>query len=158
MTSSRPERSFGFLLADVARLMSRNFDRRAQKVGLSRAQWQVLAWLKRNEGISQIQLADLLEILPMTLVRLIDRLEARGLIERRADPADRRIYRLYLGQGAHPVLDQLWQLGVETRRQALPDISPAEEAILVDILSRMRRNLTEAEGGAGERPAAGAKA
>jgi MarR family transcriptional regulator for hemolysin len=155
MTSSQPERSFGFLLADVARLMTRSFDRRAQKVGLSRAQWQVLAWLKRNEGISQIQLADLLEISPMTLVRLIDRLEARGLIERRADPADRRIYRLYLGEGAHPVLDQLWQLGVETRRQALPDISPVEEAILIDILSRMRRNLTEAEGAADERAAAG---
>jgi MarR family transcriptional regulator for hemolysin len=154
MTSSQPERSFGFLLADVARLLTRNFDRRAQKVGLSRAQWQVLAWLKRNEGISQIKLADLLEISPMTLVRLIDRLEAHGLIERRADPADRRVYRLYLAQHAHPVLDQLWQLGAETRRQALPDISPAEEAVLIDILIRIRRNLTEAEDGAGERESA----
>jgi MarR family transcriptional regulator for hemolysin len=149
MPSSQPERSFGFLLADVARLMTRNFDRRAQKVGLSRAQWQVLAWLKRNEGISQIKLADLLEISPMTLVRLIDRLEARRLIERRPDPADRRVYRLYLAQDAHPVLDQLWQLGAETRRQALPHISPAEEAIFIDLLSRMRRNLISAEDGEG---------
>jgi len=154
MSSGQPERSFGFLLADVARLMTRNFDRRAQKVGLSRAQWQVLAWLKRNEGISQIKLADLLDISPMTLVRLIDRLQARGLVERRPDPGDRRVYRLYLGAGAHPVIDQLWQLGAETRRQALPDISPAEEAIFIDLLSRMRRNLIEAEARVGDAAAA----
>jgi MarR family transcriptional regulator, transcriptional regulator for hemolysin len=154
MTSRQPERSFGFLIADVARLMTRNFDRRAQKIGLSRAQWQVLAWLKHNEGISQTKLADLLEISPMTLVRLIDRLQARGLVERRPDPADRRIYRLHLAQTAHPMLEQLWRMGTETRRQALPDISPEEEAMLIEILGRMRRNLTEAKGGAGEAPVA----
>src|SRR5579875_3737120 len=117
MASGQPERSFGFLMADAARLLTRNFDRRAQKLGLSRAQWQVLAWLKRNEGISQTGLADLLEMSPMTLVRLIDRLEAAGMVERRPDPADRRVYRLYLGHGAHPALDQLWAMGAETRRQ-----------------------------------------
>ena len=62
MTDRQPEPNMGFLLADVARLMRRNFDRRAQQIGLSRAQWQVLAWLKRNEGISQAALADLLEM------------------------------------------------------------------------------------------------
>ena len=90
MSNSQPEESIGFLISDVSRLLRRNFDKRAQKIGLSRAQWQVLAWLKRNEGISQTQLADLLEMSPMTLVRLIDRLEMNGLVERRADQADGR--------------------------------------------------------------------
>jgi len=66
MSNSQPEESIGFLISDVSRLLRRNFDKRAQKIGLSRAQWQVLAWLKRNEGISQTQLADLLEMSPMT--------------------------------------------------------------------------------------------
>src|SRR5262249_14632668 len=96
MSESKPEQSIGFLISDVSRLLRRNFDKRAQKIGLSRAQWQVLAWLKRNEGISQTQRADLLEMSPMTLVRLIDRLEMNGLVERRAHPTDRRIYQLFL--------------------------------------------------------------
>ncbi|MEA2782758.1 MAG: hypothetical protein QOK29_4302 [Rhodospirillaceae bacterium] len=154
MSSGEPERSFGFLIADVARLLTRNFDRRAQKIGLSRAQWQVLAWLKRNEGISQTQLADLLEMSPMTLVRLVDRLEASGMVQRRADPADRRIYRLYLAGHAHPALDKLWEMGAETRREALPGISAAEEKALIDTLSRIRKNLIGLEGNSGRREAA----
>jgi DNA-binding MarR family transcriptional regulator len=86
MSGSQPEESIGFLISDVSRLLRRNFDKRAQKIGLSRAQWQVLAWLKRNEGISQSQLADLLEMSPMTLVRLTARLAMSGLAERRPHP------------------------------------------------------------------------
>jgi len=145
MSDRHPEPSMGFLIADVARLMRRNFDRRAQQIGLSRAQWQVLAWLKRNEGISQAALADLLEMSPMTLVRLIDKLEAAGLVERRPRPGDRRSYRLYLADHAHPMLDRLWQMGAETRRQAQAGISKAEAALLLDVLATIRRNLSEAE-------------
>jgi len=145
MSNLQPEPSMGFLIADVARLMRRNFDRRAQQIGLSRAQWQVLAWLKRNEGISQAGLADLLEMSPMTLVRLIDKLEAAGLVQRRPRPGDRRSYRLYLADHAHPILDRLWHMGSETRREAQAGISKADEALFLEVLTAIRRNLTEVD-------------
>ncbi len=145
MAEPQPERSIGFLIADVARLLTRNFDRRAQKFELSRAQWQVLAWLKRNQGISQTGLADMLEMSPMTLMRHVDKLEATGLVERRAHPVDRRIYQLYLGRHAHPMLDRLWELGSQTRQEALGNLPKTEEEVLLRALSRMRQNLIEAE-------------
>src|SRR5690348_13133430 len=89
-TMQDPERSFGFLLYDAARLLRRDFDRRARRIGLTRAQWSVLANLVRNEGVNQAGLADIMEIQPITLVRLLDRLEEAGWIERRPDPTDRR--------------------------------------------------------------------
>ena len=85
-----PEKSFGFLLYDAARLLRRDFERRAKQLGLTRAQWSVLAHLARNEGTNQAAAADVLEIEPITLVRLLDRLEAAGWVERRPDPNDRR--------------------------------------------------------------------
>ena len=145
MTEPQPERSIGFLIADVARLLTRNFDRKAQKFDLSRAQWQVLAWLKRNQGISQTGLADMLEMSPMTLMRHVDKLEATGLVERHAHPEDRRIYRLYLGRQAHPMLDRLWELGSRTREEALGDLPSTEEEVLLRALSKMRQNLIDAE-------------
>ncbi len=143
--STAPEQSFGFLLADVSRLLRRNFDKRAQKIGLSRAQWQVLAWLKRNEGISQTKLADLLEMSPMTLVRLIDRLEMQGLVERRAHPSDRRVYQLYLAGKAQPSLDRLWAMGAETRAEALAGVAPEVERALIEVLVKIRKNLIAAD-------------
>ena len=152
MSNRQPEPSMGFLIADVARLMRRNFDRRAQQIGLTRAQWQVLSWLKRNEGISQAALADLLEMSPMTLVRLIDKLETAGLVERRPRPGDRRSYQLYLADHAHPLLDRLWEMGAETRRQAQAGISKADEALLFDVLTTIRRNLSEADAASDGQP------
>lgn len=148
MAEPQPERSIGFLIADVARLLTRNFDRKAQKFDLSRAQWQVLAWLKRNEGISQTGLADMLEMSPMTLMRHVDKLEATGLVERRAHPVDRRIYQLYLGRQAHPMLDRLWELGSQTRSEALAHLPRTEEEALLKTLVRMRQNLIDAESAA----------
>jgi DNA-binding MarR family transcriptional regulator len=154
MSEPKPETSIGFLISDVSRLLRRNFDKRAQKIGLSRAQWQVLAWLKHNEGISQTQLAELLEMSPMTLVRLIDRLEMNGLVQRRPHPTDRRVYQLFLAGHAHPSLDRLWTMGAETRGEALAGIPPQTEALLIEALARIRRNLIEADA----RAAAGAAA
>ena len=153
MADLKPEQSIGFLISDVSRLLRRNFDKRAQKIGLSRAQWQVLAWLKRHEGISQTQLADLLEMSPMTLVRLIDRLEMNGLVERRAHPTDRRVYQLFLAGHAHPSLDRLWAMGAETRAEALEGIEPGVEAALIAALIRIRRNLIEVDAKARENEA-----
>ena len=94
--------TLGFLLHDVARLLRKRFEQRARDLGLTRSQWQTLAYLNRNEGIHQSGLADILEIEPITLVRILDRLEERGLVERRRHPTDRRIWLLYLKDAARP--------------------------------------------------------
>ncbi len=152
MSNSQPEESIGFLISDVSRLLRRNFDKRAQKIGLSRAQWQVLAWLKRNEGISQTQLADLPEMSPMTLGRIIDRLEMNGLVERRAHPTDRRIYQLFLAGHARPSLDRLWSMGAETREEALDGIAPETETAMLKALAKIRKNLIAADARAPAEP------
>lgn len=139
------ERSFGFLLYDSARLLRRDFDRRARSLGLTRAQWSVLANLARNEGIKQSDLADILEIQPITLVGLIDRLEANEMVERRPDPADRRVRTLYLTEKARPLLERLRALAEETRREALAGLPEPEQERLIDHLNVIRRNLSERE-------------
>ena len=95
----RPEelkRSFGFLIGDVSRLLRKSFDRHARTIGLTRAQWRVLAHLSRNEGVKQSELADILEINPITLARLLERLGTDNCVERRMDPTDKRARRLFL--------------------------------------------------------------
>src|ERR1700751_1352951 len=110
---SHPEldRSFGFLVSDVSRLLRKRFDQRARTLGLTRAQWQVLAYLARYEGINQTGLADILEIEPITLARLIDRMEEAGWVERRAHPSDRRARQLYLTEKAEPIFARMRALG-----------------------------------------------
>jgi len=142
MTGYNPERSFGFLLYDAARLLRRDFDRRARSLGLTRAQWSVLAHLKRNEGSNQASVADTLELEPITLVRLLDRLEAAGWVERRPDPDDRRARQLFLKDKARPVLDQLMALAAETRAVALAGIDEQEQELLIEALIKVRANLT----------------
>src|SRR5436190_20361761 len=107
MTPESFDRHLGFLLHDVARLLRTRFDQRARALGLTRAQWSVLAHLSRQEGLNQSALADVLEVEPITLARLLDRLEAARLVERRPDPADRRARLLYLTAPARPLLDDM---------------------------------------------------
>lgn len=137
------QRSFGFLLYDAARLLRRDFDRRAKTIGLTRAQWSVLAHLSRNEGISQAGLAEILDIEPITLVRLLDRLEESGWVERRPHPTDRRVYTLFITAKSWPVIDQIRALAAETRATALAGVAPADRALLVELLARIRANLSE---------------
>jgi MarR family transcriptional regulator for hemolysin len=139
------DRSFGFLVNDVARLFGRRFDQngRRRRLGLTRAQCRTLGYLARNEGINQAGLADLLEIRPMTLVRQIDRMEDAGWIERRPDPADRRARRLYLTAKARPVLGRIWNVANETRDEALTRLSAAETEALIDFLIRVHGTLSE---------------
>ena len=137
--------TIGFLLNDAARLMRKDFERRTRSLGLTRAQWQTLFHLARNEGCNQTTLADLLEVEPITLARTIDRLELSGLVERRADPSDRRARLLFLGERAHPLLEQLRALGAETREIALAGISEDERTLLMTLLTKMRANLTGRE-------------
>jgi DNA-binding MarR family transcriptional regulator len=134
--------TIGFLLNDAARLMRKDFERRTRSVGLTRAQWQTLFHLHRNEGCNQATLADVLEVEPITLARVLDRLEASGLVERRADPGDRRARLLFLGARAHPLLDELKALGAETREIALAGITDDERTQLWTLLTKMRANLS----------------
>lgn len=130
-----------FLLGDVSRLIRRRFDERARLIGVTRPQWRLLVNLSRNEGLNQGALADLLEVEPITLCRMVDRLEEAGLIERRRDPADRRAWRLYLSDKSRPLLDRLRAIADDVFGQALGDITPAEHDAMLAMLTRMRANL-----------------
>lgn len=138
-------RSLGFLLGDVSRLVRKRFDMRARELGLTRAQWRVLAWLRRREGINQKELAEILEIENITLTRHIDRLEAQGWVERRRDPSDRRAWNLYLNPKVRPVLDRLRKLSGITREEVLRGISEAESEHFIDTLLKMKENLLALE-------------
>jgi MarR family transcriptional regulator, transcriptional regulator for hemolysin len=137
------DRSFGFLVHDVARLYGRRFDRNGRRLGLTRAQCRTLGYLARNEGINQAGLADLLEIRPMTLVRQIDRMQEAGWIERRPDPTDRRARRLFLTDKARPILGRIWDVASETQDQILASLSPDEAERLIDLLRRVHGSLAD---------------
>jgi DNA-binding MarR family transcriptional regulator len=137
------DRSFGFLVHDVARLYGRRFDRNGRRLELTRAQCRTLGYLARNEGINQAGLADLLEIRPMTLVRQIDRMQEAGWIERRPDPTDRRARRLFLTDKARPVLGRIWDVASATQDQVLAGLTPDEAETLIDLLRRVQAALTE---------------
>lgn len=134
-------RSLGFLLADVSRLVRQRFDSRASGLGLTRAQWRVLAQLRRREGINQTALAELLEIEPITLGRHIDRLVEKGFVERRADPGDRRAWQLHLKSEVQPVLDRLREMSSATRDEALAGIATADQDRLIDLLLKIKGNM-----------------
>jgi MarR family transcriptional regulator, transcriptional regulator for hemolysin len=142
MTTYDFERSFGYILFETARLMGKRFDQRAKLFGLTRAQCQVLARLAQKEGINQARLAELLELEPISLARCLDRMEQAGWIERRADPGDRRARLLYMTEKARPIFDQVLACAVETRQEALSCLAPAESDGLVDLLIRVRANLS----------------
>ena len=149
MTQPALDRSFGFLLHDIARLVRKRYEQRARPLGLTRAQWQVLAYLQRHEGINQSGLAELLELEPITIARLLDRMEEAGLVERRADPADRRARRLFLTARARPMLERGRVLGDEVRAEAFIGLDAAERDSLIDMLMRVRGNLSEKRGDEG---------
>jgi len=136
--------TLGFLLHEVARLLRRRFEQNARDSGLTRSQWQVLAYLANNEGINQSGLADLLEIEPITLGRIIDKLQTRGLIERHPDPFDRRVWLLHLTPAARPKLSQLRRLGEVTRGEALAEVPEADTECLLKTLQTLKANLTDA--------------
>lgn len=137
--------TFGFLIHDVARLLRRNFNRRVQSLGMTQEQCRVILHLSRHEGIQQVDLAELLEIKPITLARLLDKLQESGLIERRRNPDDRRAFCLYLTRSAHSELENIMAIGSATRADANRDIRPADLEKLHSLLSRLKTNLLSAE-------------
>lgn len=133
--------SIGLLLIDTGRLLRKRFEQNVRGTGLTRAQWQVLKEIYVQEGLNQGALAELLEVEPITVGRLVDRLEQAGLIERRAHPTDRRAWSLYLLPAALPLLETLKGIAAETRAELLQDMSDAEIDEAMRLLARMKDNL-----------------
>lgn len=136
------QESFAFLLSDAARLLRRRFDARARALGVTRAQWQVLLSLSRHEGINQAGLADRLEVETITLCRMIDRLSEAGLVERRADAADRRVWRLHLTAAAWPIIERMRAVAADVMDEALGAMAEGDRSQLNDLLEAVRSNLS----------------
>jgi MarR family transcriptional regulator, transcriptional regulator for hemolysin len=132
-----------FLLNDVARLLRVDADKRARCHGMTRAQWAILIWLERQPGISQKELSELLEVEPITVARLIDRLEARGMVERRPDPRDRRIWRLHLLRPALDVLHEIDEHRADMTRIVTAGIDEHSIEIMTEALMRMKATLIQ---------------
>ena len=134
--------TLAFLLHDVARLLKKRFEQNSR--GLTRSQWQVLAYLAQNEGVNQARLAELIEIEPITLGRIVRKLETLRLIERNSHPADRRRWLLYLMRAARGNLERAREYDDVTRREALAGVSEDDGQCLLKTLEAMKVNLTEA--------------
>jgi DNA-binding MarR family transcriptional regulator len=132
----------GFLLGDAARLLRRSFDERARSLGVTRPQWRVLALLKRFDGSTQVNVADMLDVEPITLGRMVDRMQDAGLVERRADPADRRIWRLHLTAEGEQKNTALRPTALALFDDALAGLDPAQRLELEAMLNIIRANLT----------------
>jgi MarR family transcriptional regulator for hemolysin len=139
------QRTFGFLLKDTSRLYVERFKQRAGALGLTLPQCRVLIDLADHEGISQVQLAELTDLEPMTLVRTLDCLESHGLLERRSDPADRRARRLYLKPKGKPLVDDIWHLVALTRREAFAGIPKKHADLMIDLLGKIQSNFASLE-------------
>ena len=146
------EAEVSFLVRDLARLLRRRFEQGAalEALGLTRNQGFVLVYIAQQQGLSQARLAELLQIEPIALVRLLDRLEEVGLVERRLDPRDRRVWRLYLTAGAGPMLERIRRINRAVGAEALVGLATAEQTALIEVLRRLKSNLSEAtQDGAG---------
>jgi MarR family transcriptional regulator for hemolysin len=138
------EREIAFNLMDVARMLRTYADQRGRQFGISRAQWVVLVRLDRSEGLKQSELAEILDLQPISLTRLLDRLAENELIERRPDPNDRRANRLYLTPAARPMLERLGALGLEIMTTVLDGIDAETQERLLRDLVVMKDNLRAA--------------
>ena len=133
----------GFLLSDAARLLRRRFQQKARGVGLTSAQWQTLAYLVRNEGINQAGMANLLDIEPITLCRLIDRMEEGGWVERRPNPADRRARLLFMTDKSRPLLAEMRAIAQEVYEEAVAGLAPEVRSHLMEGLRSIVGNLSD---------------
>ena len=134
-------KNLGFLLKDTTRLYVRLYEQRMSHMGVTLDQAKVLAYLSRNEGVSQIRLADLCGVDPMSLVRILDRMEGDGWIERRPHPTDRRARQLFLKEGAQPFLEQLWKEGDAVRAQVFSGFKAQERAQLIELLTEAATHI-----------------
>ncbi|HEU4618380.1 MAG TPA: MarR family transcriptional regulator [Gammaproteobacteria bacterium] len=143
-----PQRSTGFLITDVSHLLRRSFNRRVQDLGLTQAQWRAIAHLSRCEGMNQAALAEHLEVQPITLARLVDRMEAAGWVERRTDPGDRRAVRLYLTEKCQPILAEMHDRAAKMLEEAFVGVTATAQRHLLEALCKIKQNLSSAEAAA----------
>jgi DNA-binding MarR family transcriptional regulator len=144
MIIQEDDKGLGFLLGDAARLLRKVIDRRLQPFGLTRAQWAVLAMLASRDGRSQSELADELEIEKSTVGRLIDHVEASGLVERRPMANDRRLWRVHLTERARPLIERVTQVILATRTEMLHGLTVEQQHRLSDGLAVVKSNLSAA--------------
>ena len=137
------KRNFGFILNDVARLLRVTYDRRIKSLGLTRSQWWVLTHLYRKDGVTQSELAEILEVEKATLGRLLDRLEAKGWVHRTADARDRRAKRVYLTEEVESAMTTMRRIAAGVRRDALSGLSKEEQDRFVDTLLAIKANLLD---------------
>ena len=142
MTKTDPRESLGYQVADLHRLFGRVFDRRVAHLELTRVQWRTLKHLGHAEGVTQVELADRLDMEPIALGRVIDRLQKAGFVERRADPADRRVWRLYLLPQSAQVTGEVETVSQAVRKEATAGIAAADLATALAVLARVRDNLS----------------
>jgi MarR family transcriptional regulator for hemolysin len=153
MSRSSVDMNFLFTLGELQRLVRAYADKEAARYGMTRAQWAVLARIERNEGMKQSELAEQMDMQPITLTRLIDKLCDKGWMERRGDETDRRVNRLYLKRAARPLLGKLAGLRSELTATALEGISPADAQRLLTQLEQIKENVRHAiQTTAGEPP------
>src|SRR4051794_14496656 len=133
-----------FEIGETAHTLRKSFDRLAVGLGVTRAQWKVLFKLTRTPGLRQVELADMLDLEPITLCRIVDRLEEAGLVERTRDPEDRRAWRLHVTEKAQPLVGQLQGVGAELVKQAFAGIDRKDIEITRKVLARARENAGRA--------------
>ncbi|MET0660849.1 MAG: MarR family transcriptional regulator [Steroidobacteraceae bacterium] len=138
-------KNFAFLLKDFSRRYGVRFEEHASEISLTLLQCRVLIALERNEGTSQAGLAELADMDPMMVVRIIDRMEASQLVERRADPADRRARKLYLTKKAKPLLQQVWRVAEITREEVFAGVSKADRETFMRVLTKLHENAGATE-------------
>ena len=141
-------RNFGFILNDVARLMRTTFDRRVKALGLTRSQWWVLNHLFRNDGVTQSELADILEVKKATLGRLLDRMEQKGWIRREGHAGDRRAKRVFLTEEVEPAIKTMRAAAAEVQREAMSGLLSAQQDQFVDTLLAIKGNLSRQDNSA----------
>jgi DNA-binding MarR family transcriptional regulator len=139
--SQHLERDLFFLLHDVARLVRVEADKRARQRGMTRAQWALLIMLERNPGLTQKEIADLLEVEPISVARLVDRLETNGLVERRPDAADRRVWRLHLLPAAAAALAEIAVQRAELAALISGDVPTTLREAMIEGLRQMKSNI-----------------
>lgn len=134
--------SLGFLMVDVTRLLRRAFKQRLEGSDLTLAQARALVYIFHQEGVRQVELADQLEVQPITLARLIDQLEEMELVVRKPDPTDRRAHLIYLTEAAQPHLDAIEDVSAAIREDATRDFSEQEITVLMSALQKIRSRLS----------------
>ena len=137
---TKPVETLPFEIGETAHALRKAFDRLAVGLGVTRAQWKVLFKLTRTPGLRQVELADMLDLEPITLCRIIDRLEEAGLVERTRDPEDRRAWRLHVTAGAQPLVEKLQRIGAELVEQAFAGIDPKDIETTRKVLAQAREN------------------